>query len=412
MANLIIDAQLRMNKAKKALQNFNNDLSKLKLPQTMEKSFETDFNKINQLVDDFNNKLKKGFSSQRDLDSFTSIGRKISGTIEDINERLEDLGTKDLKKVFQIDTSSLDLAQKEIQKLEKEIQNIISTKIKINFDDKTIETSIDEIFGTLKKASKSKKITLFEDAIYSGDVEKIKSQFLELEKYSNSLSETGTKNAAQIRQSVEQIRQILNIKTDKTGNIAAEIPSQIGQLNNLQKSLSTTKKYAEELDKELTKTAKQKYDTISNTFNQITKNISNTNSAAQTAAEKLQSYNLEAENLKDQVKYWFSLTNVANLFKDAIRDVIQTVSELDSAMAEIAVVTDFSVGDMWETLPEYTKYAKELGVATKELYSATGLYYQQGLNSNNAMAAGVETMKMARIAGMEAADATDAMTAA
>ena len=81
-------------------------------------------------------------------------------------------------------------------------------------------------------------------------------------------------------------------------------------------------------------------------------------------------------------------------------------------MTEIAVVTDFSVGDMWDKLPEYTKQAKALGVATADLYTATGLYYQQGLDTNAAMSAGVETMKMARIAGLEAADATDAMTSA
>jgi TP901 family phage tail tape measure protein len=46
------------------------------------------------------------------------------------------------------------------------------------------------------------------------------------------------------------------------------------------------------------------------------------------------------------------------------------------------------------------------------MYQATTLYYQQGLKSNEAMALGVETMKMAKIAGMESAEATKAMTAA
>jgi hypothetical protein len=46
------------------------------------------------------------------------------------------------------------------------------------------------------------------------------------------------------------------------------------------------------------------------------------------------------------------------------------------------------------------------------MYQATTLYYQQGLKSNEAMALGIETMKMARIAGMESAEATEAMTAA
>ena len=81
-------------------------------------------------------------------------------------------------------------------------------------------------------------------------------------------------------------------------------------------------------------------------------------------------------------------------------------------MTETAVVTDFSVSDMWEQLPEYTKRANELGVATNDAYAAATLYYQQGLKTNEVIAISNETLKMARIAGIEAAEATDYMTAA
>ena len=48
-------------------------------------------------------------------------------------------------------------------------------------------------------------------------------------------------------------------------------------------------------------------------------------------------------------------------------------------MTETAVVTDFSVGDMWEKLPEYTKLANELGASTLGAYETTTLFYQQGM---------------------------------
>mgnify|MGYP006050909031 FL=1 len=40
------------------------------------------------------------------------------------------------------------------------------------------------------------------------------------------------------------------------------------------------------------------------------------------------------------------------------------------------------------------------------------LFYQQGLKTNEVFEIGTETMKMARIAGLDYADATDKMTAA
>lgn len=120
----------------------------------------------------------------------------------------------------------------------------------------------------------------------------------------------------------------------------------------------------------------------------------------------------EMENLKNQVLQFFSITNTIQLFKRTVQSALATVKELDAVMTETAVVTDFTIGDMWEKLPEYSAKATKLGASIRDLYGATTLYYQQGLQTEEAMSVGIETMKMARIANMEAADATQAMTAA
>ena len=120
----------------------------------------------------------------------------------------------------------------------------------------------------------------------------------------------------------------------------------------------------------------------------------------------------EVEQLKSQLGYFFSLTNSVYLLRSALQSAFNTVKELDAVMTETAVVTDFTVGDMWEKLPEYASAAQDLGSSIKDVYAATTLYYQQGLKTEAAMSVGIETMKMARIAGMEASEATQAMTAA
>jgi TP901 family phage tail tape measure protein len=100
------------------------------------------------------------------------------------------------------------------------------------------------------------------------------------------------------------------------------------------------------------------------------------------------------------------------LLRNALRQALETVKELDEVMTQTAVVTDMSVGDMWDKLPQYTAEASALGVAVKDLYAATTLYYQQGLSGAKVMDVGIKTMKMAAIANMEAEEATQAMTAA
>lgn len=128
------------------------------------------------------------------------------------------------------------------------------------------------------------------------------------------------------------------------------------------------------------------------------------------AAEDAKEFDKTLESFKDKAKYFFGIENAINLLKRAIRSAFNTVKELDEVMTETAVVTNFDVGDMWDQLPQYTQRANELGVSIHDAYKAATLYYQQGLKTNEVMAVSNETLKMARIANLDAADATSRMT--
>jgi hypothetical protein len=55
---------------------------------------------------------------------------------------------------------------------------------------------------------------------------------------------------------------------------------------------------------------------------------------------------------------------------------MQTITELDAVMGQMAVVTDLTVGDYWGQLPEYSERASKLGVSITSAYEAATLYYQ------------------------------------
>lgn len=130
------------------------------------------------------------------------------------------------------------------------------------------------------------------------------------------------------------------------------------------------------------------------------------------AVTTTEQFNRELDMMQNRIQYFFGLNNSIQLLKRGLREAYNTVKELDSAMTETAVVTDFTVSDMWDQLPLYTKTANELGATTLGAYQTMTLFYQQGLKTNEAFQLGTETMKMARIANMEYATATDMMTAA
>lgn len=178
----------------------------------------------------------------------------------------------------------------------------------------------------------------------------------------------------------------------------------------------------EDLDRELKRVKNESGEGANEILNQIAEAMKSAEASADPLNKKLGETTTQISHLTAQQKEiealhqrflsFFGMQNAIQLFKRAIREAYQAVKELDAAMTKTAVVTDFSVGDMWDQLPEYAKRANELGTTTLGAYETATLFYQQGLKTNEVMEVSTETMKMARIAGMDYVDATNMMTAA
>lgn len=178
----------------------------------------------------------------------------------------------------------------------------------------------------------------------------------------------------------------------------------------------------EDLDRELKRLKNESGEGAKKALEQISKAMQSAEKSADPLKKKLgetttelnrfTAQKREIEALHQRFLSFFGMQNAIQLFKRTIREAYQAVKELDAAMTKTAVVTDFSVSDMWEQLPEYTKMANDLGTTTLGAYETATLFYQQGLKTNEVMEVSNETMKMARIAGMDYVDATNMMTAA
>ena len=118
------------------------------------------------------------------------------------------------------------------------------------------------------------------------------------------------------------------------------------------------------------------------------------------------------QRLQNSLKQWMGVTQIVNIVRNGIRNAYQDVQNLDKAITNIAVVTDMSISDLWGKINEYMTIAQQYGVTTQGVYEVSQLYYQQGLATAEVMELTTETLKMARISGMNYADAADAMTVA
>lgn len=254
---------------------------------------------------------------------------------------------------------NISTTEEELKNLQDEFEKTFTSKeIKqLDSEIKDLETNIGKIVSSYRALSKGNS----------------------LEPMKEKLSKIGI-DASGI-DSIEKLEQV----------IAGLTPEQIESLNS---------EFAQ-LEKELkngTETANKFNENIKEDFHNVVEEAGKANKAF--------------SEISQQMKMFFGLSNSIQLFKKAVNNAFESVKELDSAMTEIAVVSDYSISDMWKSLPDFTKRANELGVAITDVYDATGLYVQQGLDLVESQGLANETLKMARIAGIDAASATDAMTAA
>ena len=170
---------------------------------------------------------------------------------------------------------------------------------------------------------------------------------------------------------------------------------------------------------------------LENTIQQLTKGelgkiLSNTAGAGRHAGgqafpiSEAQAYGKELEKINSAQQFvgklqgvtqrWFSVYAVVRMVSNAIKTIISNTKELDKTITEIAIVTNKSQDQLWAQMPDYTQMAKKYGASISGAYKVSQLYYQQGLGQEDVMALSEETLKMARISGLDYAEATDYMT--
>lgn len=129
-------------------------------------------------------------------------------------------------------------------------------------------------------------------------------------------------------------------------------------------------------------------------------------------AEAQQKLNSGFDNIKGAIKTFLSLGSAVNALRGVFNETFESVKTLDESFAQIAMVTDYSVQEMWSSYGQYAEMANELGQSTQSVIQASGLFYQQGLETNEALELTEDTMKLATLAGLDFSEATSQMTAA
>ena len=368
-------------------------LNKIKVPANLKNNFDGIFEGLTKETQRYQKLLDSGFKKKSDITGLESSGTKINNLLKRLKVEMDKIKTSDLQKSFQVDPSKMQELTQKAKALQTNLQAIMSSGDMSKFKQQVADAAVE-----MQKVSKTKFTNTFAEAFNKGDIQGASEALRQLEANHKAFQDSAKEKTFQ--QALNEMKTALNGLggNSELQNLVQQIHEVDLQMNNLD---------ADELQAFMAAFGQGR-----SQVDNFTQGVRQLTAEQHRAAQAAQEHQQQIDQFRSQVMYFFSLTNVVQLFRQAVSNALETVKELDKTMTEAAVVTDFSVEDMWKKLPQYAKEAQKLGVSINGMYQATTLYYQQGLKTNASMALGVETMKMAKIASMDSTEATKAMTAA
>ena len=394
---LNIKALFDASSVKAGVNEIQSSLKSLKLPDNLDKNLKSSFVNVEKALTDFETRAAKGVKTKADakgltgsMDKVVSEFTKLSTIIDKVRSEIGN--TADLSQIIKLndqDIQKIRDLEKEAAKLKQELGEINTSKVK------DLQNILNQIKGEKTKGKVTEAIELFKQ----GDIEKSIQLLEELKTKQEQLQKGAANRTGSIDSNIQQIDNLITT----IGNAATETQGKTERLK--------------QITQEQGEIARQAFDKTVQGVNQAGQAVNNYGNQVQSASGAINDlannqarFNTELDQVKSRIQYFLGLANSINLIKRAIRGAFNTVKDLDKAMTETAVVTEHTISDMWAKLPEYTERANKLGVSTLDAYKSATLYYQQGLDDEQAAALSTETLKMARIAGLDAAEATDRMT--
>jgi TP901 family phage tail tape measure protein len=202
-------------------------------------------------------------------------------------------------------------------------------------------------------------------------------------------------------------------KALKDFNLAQD--STADSMNEVEKEIMDVTNRIQQLEQESVDLGMDNTKEITGDLQKLSNGVKGYGHAANETSEEIKRVNEQQAkfaNATNTIKRIFGFSQAYLLLSRTIRTAYNNIKDLDKSITQIAIVTDMTAADLWDNIGAYNKLATRLGSTVEGAYATSKLYYQQGKETNEVMQLTTETIKMARIAGLDYATSTNYMTAA
>lgn len=389
---LVVDTSVSIDDAKKKLTELQAYLDKLTVPKGLQDKFSDLAKPMLKELDKIQDRLSRGIETRGDLGNFDKSQR----TLTSLYEVLDGV----IKKIEEVGPALYEnLSAPEIENLKTQIEGVRTSLTSIGAATPQLET-LQKKFGQTSNYSDALKNSVedFVSALSGGDMTAAQEALQKLGSYAARYQGATTGN----KKGWVDAYQEATVAAQAYQN---NIESLERQIESLQVDLEQQQKTLQE---EAAKGFEQAADAARDSGSAMLEN----GAAVRESEMALQGITAQVDSFLSRVTSIATVSGAFLLLKKTVRSAYEDVKELDAAMNSIAVVTDFTTQELWKQVDVYAELAQKMGVSLVGVYDVQKLYYQQGRDAADVATLTAETLKFARIAEMDYAEATDAMTVA
>ena len=389
---LVVDTSISIDDAKKKLTELQAYLDKLTVPKGLQDKFSDLAKPMLKELDKIQDRLNRGIETRGDLGNFDKSQR----TLTSLYEVLDGV----IKKIEEVGPALYEnLSAPEIENLKTQIEGIRTSLTSVGAATPQLET-LQKKFGQTSNYSDAlkKSVEDFVSALSGGDMTAAQEALQKLGSYAARYQGATTGN----KKGWVDAYQEATVAVQAYQN---NIESLERQIESLQADLEQQKKTLQE---EAAKGFEQAADAARDSGSAMLEN----GAAVRESEMALQGITSQVDSFLSRITSITTISGAFLLLKKSVRSAYEDVKELDAAMNSIAIVTDFTTKELWKQVDVYAKLAQKIGVSLVGVYDVQKLYYQQGRDAADVATLTTETLKFARIAEMDYAEATDAMTVA
>ena len=394
-----IKGLLDLSNMENGIKNLQKQVANADLGKAFSSSASKELDKIASKMAKLFNNVPGSSASSKQIEKFSNELSNLYGDLSDFSRALEKFNITDDYILKNVDS---------VIKLSNELKKLSAAGVKA-------EESISKIsFHEPDPNSRSKVLVTDTQAKMRKAARNQDSDFLE-KTFSSTKGILNAKLDSAIQSGNTGQAEALRKEIDALGQEYETLKNTIKEMNSIrEQELTIQERIKTALSTERTSIRNNANGIISST-NSISVSINNAKQKIeeyQKQVKKLEDSKQNFEHFSNSIKQVFSATSVYYAMQRVIRSAVEDFQELDQQFNEIAIVSDYSTKEMWESFSTVNKTAQEFGVTTKNVLEVQNLYYHQGKDMTEVNKLTAQTLTLAKITGLDFERATSELTAA